>query len=823
MSSAGAAICDKIETSRGTRLAILLAGIVLSQVVLYGPSLIGAKILLPLDTLAQGNVYIPVTPETANLVPHDAIQSDLAYMIEPERQFVASELRAGRWPMWVPSQYAGKPVLQRPWLSPLSILLAAFPSPVVLAWHQLLAALIAGLGFYLFCRRALGVGFWPAVLTAWNYPMTGFFVFWLGFPPSASVYWLPWLVLAVDGVVRQPTLRGMAALSLATCAVLCNRQLDIAGQSLMVCGLYGLWRAYETYGKHILGRPARKAAFIVASGWLLGFALAAPYVLPVVEYAKNGARTQHRAAGEEERVPGSLSALPLLVLPDAKGSTRLGSYPLPGGPFQIESLAAAYAGLIATLFLAPLAFRSRRHRSFALFSTGLAYVALAWGLNIGGIVLVLRLPGLNLMSHNRLVFAASFAILAMAAAGLDSLGEPLEANRGRWLWVPAALVTALSLWWFYRSANLPEPIASEIHKMFREGKVQRWIKDEAGVGRVQSWFTRVYVIGGLLGVAAALGWIHLASGKTWRSWMTALVGTVMFVDMLWFAHDRSAQCDPALYYPRVPLLDKLATSTAGRIIAFECLPATLAQVSGLRDVRGYDGVDPARYVRLLMLAAEPGVNDFGYAHVEWMMPKISYPTLDSVRLSPVLDLLGVEFVIYRGPVQGAFRPPVVAPDYWALRNPAALPRVFVPRHVEDVPDEKERLAKLASPQFDPGAIAYVETSVSLPEAARGHATIIADSPSEVTISVLMETPGLVVLTDRWDKGWRARLNGEPVPILLADHALRGVVVPQGSAILKFSYEPASFTWGLLLFGLAAVVLAGCSAVDVRRQRIALAV
>ncbi|HEX7508886.1 MAG TPA: hypothetical protein VF550_19085, partial [Polyangia bacterium] len=451
----GAVVRDRIETSRTTRLAIVLAGIVLAQVILYGPSLIGTKILLPIDTLAQSGVYIPVTPETAKIIPHDAIQSDLAYVIEPERQFVASELRAGRWPLWVPGQYAGKPVLQGPWLSPLSILLAAFPSPMVLAWHQLLAALIAGVGFYLFCRRALGVGFWPAVLTAWSYPMTGFFVFWLGFPTSAAVYWLPWLVLAVDGVVRRPTLRGMAALSLATCALLCNRQLDISGQALIVCGLYGLWRSYETYGRNFLGRPARKAGLFVISGWLLGFALAAPYVLPVYTYAKAGARTQQRAVGEEERVPGELSALPLLVLPDAKGSTRNGSYPVPGGPFQIESLSAAYAGLIAALFLGPLAFRSRRYRSFAVFSTGLAYVAMAWCLNIGGVVMILRLPGLNMMSHNRLVFAASFAILAMAAAGLDSLRDPVDTRRDRWLFVPVALIAALSVWWFYRAVKLP--------------------------------------------------------------------------------------------------------------------------------------------------------------------------------------------------------------------------------------------------------------------------------------------------------------------------------------------------------------------------------
>lgn len=817
LSITGAVIHDRIETSRTTRLAIVLAGIVLSQIILYGPSLVGTKILLPIDTLAQSGVYIPVTPETAKIVPHDAIQSDLAYVIEPERMFVANELRVGRWPMWVPGQYAGKPVLQGPWLSPLSMLLAAFPSPLVLAWHQLLAALIAGLGFYLFCRHALGVGFWPATLTAWNYPMTGFFVSWLGYPTSAAVYWLPWLVLAIDGVVRRPTLRGMAALGLATCALLCNRQLDISGQALIVCGLYGLWRAYETYGRNFVGRPARKAGLMLVAGWLLGFALAAPYVLPVTAYAKAGARTQQRATGEEERAPGQLSALPLLVLPDANGSTRNGSYPLPG-PFQIESLSAAYAGLIAALFLAPLAFRTRRYRSFAIFATGLSYIALAWCLNIGGIVLILRLPYLNLMSHNRLVFAASFAILATAAAGLDSLREPSDTGRDRWLFVPVALVAALAVWWFYRAVRLPEPIATEIRKMFSEGKVHRWIKDEAGVGRVQAWFARVYIIGGLLGVTAAAGWLVLALRKEWRAWMTALVGAVMFLDMLWFAHDRSAQCDPALYYPKVPALQKLANSTTGRIIAFESLPATLAQVAGLRDVRGYDGVDPANYVRLLMLSAKANVNDFGYAHIEWMQPKLSYPTLETVKVSPVLDLLGVEYVIYRGPVQGAFKPPIVDQDYWALKNPSALPRVFVPRRVENVPDDKERLAKLGSPQFDPRAVAYVETTVALPEAASGRATIIAEKPTEVTISATMDTPGLVVLTDMWDEGWHATLNGERVPVLRTDHALRGVVVPEGSAILKFTYAPASFTWGLVLFGLAILVLAGCLANELRRRR-----
>jgi hypothetical protein len=813
----GEAFRNRIESSRSARLTILLAGIVLSQFILYGPSLVWLKILLPLDILARPAEYLPLTPETAKIVIHDPIQSDLVDLIEIDRQFVASELRAGRWPAWNPAQYAGKPVLQGPWLSPLSIVLSAVPSPVVLAWYQMLVALVAGVGFYLFCRGALGVGFWPAVMTAWAYPMTGFFVFWLGCPNPTPVSWLPWSLLAVDHLVRRPTLRTMAALALVTCAILCNLHLDVAGQVLLLSGVYGLWRMFGTHGKKWFGPPARKGIVFLLGGWLVGFSLAAPYVMPLAEYIESGDRATRRAAGEEERPPGHWSKLPLMVLPDAEGSTRRGSCPL-SVPFQIESFSVVYAGLIATLFLAPLAWRSRRHRSFVVFSTAVVYFSIAWCLNIGGIVMLLRLPVLNLMSHNRLVLAASFAILAMAAVGLESLGERVDDAHRRWLLLPAAFVTALAGWWFYRAVHLPEPIATEIGRQIAEGKGHVWLHDGAGVAEAQKWFATVYVIGGLLATVAAGGWLLLGLLKSWRRWLTVALGATMFIDMLWFAHDRSAQTDPALYYPRVPFLDEVARKTTGRIIGAGCLPAGLAQASGLRDVRGYDGIDPARYARLLMLAAPPNSKHTSYALVQWMSPKWDKVPPGGVKLSPILDLLGVQYVIFRGSPPPDLTPPIVGPDYWALRNPSAMPRVFVPRRVETVPEEKERLAKLGSPEFDPRAVAYVEIPVAVPEAARGRAAITAEKPTEITVSVTMETPGLVVLADRWAKGWHARLNGEPVPVLIADHALRAVLVPEGTWTLKFSYEPTSFTLGLVLFGLAAAFLIGGLVLDLRRRR-----
>jgi uncharacterized membrane protein YfhO len=83
---------------------------------------------------------------------------------------------------------------------------------------------------------------------------------------------------------------------------------------------------------------------------------------------------------------------------------------------------------------------------------------------------------------------------------------------------------------------------------------------------------------------------------------------------------------------------------------------------------------------------------------------------------------------------------------------------------------------------------------------------VEEIPTRVTVSVRMETPGLVVLADLWDKGWRADWNGQRMPILRANHALRGVVLPAGEGTLVFRYAPASFSWGLRLAGLAVVML-----------------
>ena len=97
------------------------------------------------------------------------------------------------------------------------------------------------------------------------------------------------------------------------------------------------------------------------------------------------------------------------------------------------------------------------------------------------------------------------------------------------------------------------------------------------------------------------------------------------------------------------------------------------------------------------------------------------------------------------------------------------------------------------------------------------AEIMEEIPTRILVSVRMETPGLVVLADLWDKGWEARLNGKRVPILRTNHAVRGVVVPAGSGLLEFRYAPAGFAWGLGSACLAAMALLLWGAITLRRH------
>lgn len=791
------------------RLLIVITGIVLGQAILYGPSLVGSKILLPLDILAERDFYLPPTPEVEKLVPgfipHDPIMSDMVINLEPERLFAVSEIRAGRFPNWMPHEFAGVPCYR--WsFSPPGLMRYLIASPKIHALTQMLVSLVAGLGAYVFFHRTMKVGFWPATIAAWCYPLTGSYIVWQGCGTPPVACWLPWLLSVIDKTVRQPASWGGLALAPLTAVVLVSGQTDVAGQTLLTSGIYAIWCCFDQYGRRLFSRKSLFSVGATGFAWTLGILASTWLLLPLVEYGRTGARMTRRAQGAEERPPVGLTALPQVIIPEARGLTLEGSFYLAPGNVP-ESSVGAYAGMFGALLLAPLAWYSRWRWSISTLWMFVVFVSLSWQLDIPGMVWLLRRPGLNIMSHNRFVFATSFSILAMAAIGLDVLWQR-NISRRWWFFIPLALLAVTCTWCVVSLIALPEPIRTQLGKLVSEGRAIAGIHDMAGVLRVQHRFMRVFAVAAVLSGLGVAAWVMLWAQVRITAWHIGTVAGALIAELLCFAYGYNAQCDPSLsyHYTRIPVLDAVRKDLPGRIIGYHCLPADLAVTHDLSDIRGYDGVDPMRFIDLMGIAADPRSPPIPYALTQWLIPRIAVPAPNQVQLSPILDMFGVRYVVFRGSPPQGIVPHLAGGDYWVMANPRALPRAFVPERVETIADDKQRMQKLAAPDFDPRRVAYVESDspINLPSLCHGSVSIAKEIPKEITLAAEMETPGLVVVADLWDKGWNAYLDGTQVPILRANHAIRGIVVPAGTHAVLLRYEPASLTWGLRLLGLAAM-------------------
>ena len=781
------------------RIGLVLLGILAGQLILYGASFTGDKILLPLDALALPMTYIPMKPgQFAQLTPSQlTVLSDPVLEDEPARIFRCAELRARRLPIWNPYQYAGVPSIS--FLSPFAIFGALVRSPLILPWLSLALALVGGFGAYIFSRRVLQVGVWPATIAAWCYPITGFFVFWQSYSLPHPIVWLPWLLYGVHAVLSGSGRWALPGLALTTFLTVISGHLDMAGLVLIMGGLFAAWKFLNAYRDPENRRIAIQRLIAVAAGWMLGFMLASPELLPALEYAKTGSRLNRRGAGLEERPPIGLASLPQLVLPDLYGATNNETVPfVPNGESNVaESPAAGFSGLIASLVIAPLAWGSRRHRSLVVFFGAAAILGTAWCLNLPGIVQLMRMPPLNNLSYNRFVFASSFAILALAAIGLEESAKGTF-RWNNWYYIPMAILGGASAWCLFRSCVLPEAIGVTLAKAIASGYARQWVHDMEGVGRVQRWFSHMYLSSGLLCLLALGLWVYLRLRKKLPNSTSIVLGLLAFAELIFFAYGRAAQSDPKLYYPPILPADKIARSTPGRTVAYKCLPANLLQTMGLFDVRGYDGVDPARLVDLVDLAGAPDTGKFDYAALQFFVPQISSGRTPAfVHLSPVLDLLGVRYVI--APNEDYTR-------YFVLVNESALPRAFVPRSVEVEPDRARRLAALANVNFDPRQVAYVEDPAMSVSAAEGEAVILEDTPQQIVVSTKLAQSGLVVLADQWNSGWRAYIGNKSLPILRVDHALRGIIVPAGESTIVFRYQPLSLRLGVGAALLAMLVL-----------------
>ncbi|HEY2944271.1 MAG TPA: hypothetical protein VGN09_17690 [Vicinamibacteria bacterium] len=161
---------------------------------------------------------------------------------------------------------------------------------------------------------------------------------------------------------------------------------------------------------------------------------------------------------------------------------------------------------------------------------------------------------------------------------------------------------------------------------------------------------------------------------------------------------------------------------------------------------------------------------------------------------------------------GRFREAATTPGLRLFEMPVTSGRAFVVEKLRRFPSEPAVLSTLATlgrSGIDPHREALgVESDlahVTLPPGSRAsRAEVVRSRPD--AIDVRAGGPGLLVVTDAWDGGWRASLDDAPARVLRLNHGEMGVVLPEGRHRIVFSYRPAGFGAGLVLAVVGAAAL-----------------
>lgn len=147
------------------------------------------------------------------------------------------------------------------------------------------------------------------------------------------------------------------------------------------------------------------------------------------------------------------------------------------------------------------------------------------------------------------------------------------------------------------------------------------------------------------------------------------------------------------------------------------------------------------------------------------------------------------------------------------RSSAAGNAWYVDR-VTFVKDNKEEMRSLDS--FDPTKEAFVhqefkdkidENKISRPSQAE--IELVSYHPDTLRYESSADDMGFVVFSEMYyDKGWKAFIDGEEVPIIRADYALRALQVPEGDHKIEFVFAPKSMKVSMLLSLVSSVLLVG---------------
>ena len=786
-----ASMARRVAAAAGAATAFVAIALVLAGPALTGRNSLGPDRMLDFDPLYGSRHGL----EKALPAMNDPTPIALDW---PRDLAIARGIREGRLDLWNPLGGCGAPLWaeQGGPFFPLKAAFYASPSRGMYNAFLALRAAFAALGAYLLARQR-GLGFAGAMAAGVTFELSSALMYQLRFGVYSNTFVLPWVVLASAILAAR-----RSAAATAGAAVL----LGLAGSGghpTLAFLAFGAFAVAMATHAGLAWRQPRTLLLIcgltIVAG-LLGAALAAPTLLPLVELLALGSSYKDDPTFASGGVDALRLVLPLTLFGSSWQRSGLG----------ILSVVAAMTGVVTRGLDAPL-------------------------LAVGLFGLAVSSPPLGLewiREHTYARYILSFYAWPLIVLPLTQAAgrgvEMLPSLKPRQIALASAgsLIACLGLW-----------IASGVNPL--------------GVLAGQRGIL-LQLLGPPMAAVAVLSLAFALRGSRWARWCgPALIVAIVCERLFAVIPTLRQKGSPVLTSPPSPavrFLQPRLTADRARMVGVPYrigYPLT-PMLFGLADIRNFSALPIRRYLEYIRAASptEPAPGRLPWEAQVSITDLAPLMVVQHVRFarSPLLDLAGVRFVVV--PRAGADSiPPRLEDDpeltiayadesVLIYENHAALPRVRIVHEAVPVPDEvsaRSWARELGASTEHARELSLERTVViepdgrgQYPQLTPGHGSLreyarIVDGPDpdQLTIEAHLDSPGLVVLSDTYYPGWRAWVDDVPVSIHPANLLFRAVPVPAGTHVVTMRYQPRYFRAGVVLFLLSA---ATCGALVVRSRR-----
>lgn len=224
-------------------------------------------------------------------------------------------------------------------------------------------------------------------------------------------------------------------------------------------------------------------------------------------------------------------------------------------------------------------------------------------------------------------------------------------------------------------------------------------------------------------------------------------------------------------------------------------------IGGWHQVDGYAGLEPQRALNYRDLAA------LRAAGVHWVYGSATNlpPEVVAQAGQPAGDAAGDTAL--------AVSTVTSKPRWWPVHDP--LPRVSLIPWAVPSSDAAQDIAQINltnTALLDAGTAStevlalLTKSPASSVGATDGTCHLVADRPGQLTIDASTATPQLLLVTERFHRGWQARVDGVPVPVLKANGEFLACLISPGQHRVEFTFTPGSLRWGRVV-SMAALMLA----------------